>query len=101
MRRWRQHLNRAGAASAAGILTVTEDGSWKLEKGTLYDVTHLPCRAARYCGGSPANADLSDFPVTPGAEARIHSSLSAHLQLAISEFTARSHSSFTPHFTPP
>ena len=34
---------------------------------TLYDVTHLPCRAARYRGGSPANANRADFPVTPGA----------------------------------
>ena len=33
----------------------------------LYDVTHLPCRAARYTGGSPASARQSDFPVTPGA----------------------------------
>ena len=42
-------------------------GGWKLEEGTLYDVTHLPCRAARYRGGSPARATLSYFPVTPGA----------------------------------
>ena len=37
----------------------------------LYDITHLPCRAARYTpvteAGSPANAKLTDFPVTPGA----------------------------------
>lgn len=37
----------------------------------LYDVTHLPCRAARYTpktrDASPANARPSDFPVTPGA----------------------------------
>ena len=48
-------------------MTIDESGGWKLEKGTLYDVTHLPCRAARYRGGSPANANLKDFPVTPGA----------------------------------
>ena len=54
-------------------LTVGTDGSWELAEGTLYDVTHLPCRAARYtpaaaCDApSPTNARLSDFPVTPGA----------------------------------
>ena len=37
-------------------LTISADGSWSLEKGTLYDVTHLPCRAARYAGATPANA---------------------------------------------
>lgn len=45
---------------------------WSLENGKLYDVTHLPCRAARYRpnsgGGSPATAKQSDFPVTPGAK---------------------------------
>lgn len=46
---------------------------WKLEEGTLYDVTHLPCRAAKYSptsadsNASPADAKVSDFPVTPGA----------------------------------
>ena len=48
-------------------LTVKPDGSWKLEQGSLYDVTHLPCRAAKYSGGSPADADPRDFPVRPGA----------------------------------
>jgi hypothetical protein len=53
-------------------LTVFEDGRWELDQGTLYDVTHLPCRSARYTpneqgNGSPANARLSDFPVKPGA----------------------------------
>ena len=37
-------------------------------KGTLYDVTHLPCRSARYTpaeGGTctPAQANPKDFPV--------------------------------------
>ena len=47
---------------------------WELGKGVkLYDVTHLPCRSARYTtpdGGScsPAQALQSDFPVKPGAE---------------------------------
>jgi hypothetical protein len=52
---------------------------WELDKSaTLYDVTHLPCRTARYtplpgneAGNdsgvcSPASAKRSDFPVTPG-----------------------------------
>ena len=53
-----------------------EDGAhrWELENGaTLYDVTHLPCRSARYTPAtsgdpcSPAEADRTAFPVTPGA----------------------------------
>ena len=46
---------------------------WELEKGTLHDVTHLPCRSARYTpvagavACSPAKAMKGDFPVTPGA----------------------------------
>jgi hypothetical protein len=47
---------------------------WELDKGaTLYDVTHLKCRSARYtpaAGGnscSPAKASQNAFPVTPGA----------------------------------
>ena len=48
---------------------------WELGNGaTLYDVTHLPCRTARYtplAGNdttecSPASAKTGDFPVTPG-----------------------------------
>lgn len=53
-------------------LTIGKDGSWKLDEGKLYDVTHLPCRSARYtpnaANGSPYTAQQSDFPVTPGAE---------------------------------
>lgn len=53
-------------------LTISEDGSWKLDEGTLFDVTHLPCRSARYKPaaegvGSPKDASLADFPVKPGA----------------------------------
>jgi hypothetical protein len=33
---------------ATTVLTVFEDGAWELQKGILYDVTHLPCRSARY-----------------------------------------------------
>ena len=56
-----------GDREVTTVLTIEENGAWNLAKGTLYDVTHLPCRAARYKGGSPANARLEDFPVTPGA----------------------------------
>lgn len=54
-------------------LTIGENGHWSLDKGTLFDVTHLPCRSARYhpdnssTPGSPATAKRSDFPVFPGA----------------------------------
>jgi hypothetical protein len=46
---------------------------WELADGaTLQDVTHLPCRSARYTpigdgSCSPANAPRDEFPVTPGA----------------------------------
>lgn len=47
---------------------------WELDKGaTLYDVTHLGCRAARYTPAagahscSPDKASQNAFPVTPGA----------------------------------
>ncbi|KAL7435669.1 hypothetical protein ACHAXM_004764 [Skeletonema potamos] len=52
------------------VLTVRDDGTWELEKGSLYDVTHLPCRSAAYRGETcaPMNANLRDFPVKPGAE---------------------------------
>jgi len=60
-------------------LTINADGSWKLDGGgsdKLYDVTHLPCRSARYSplaqssndDGTPLKAKQSDFPVKPGAE---------------------------------
>ena len=54
------------------VLSVYDNGRWQLEKGTLYDVTHLPCRSARYTGqaGScqpTAAAKDRDFPVKPGA----------------------------------
>jgi hypothetical protein len=46
--------------------------SWELgNKATIYDVTHLKCRSARYTpvtGGScsPGKADQKGFPVAPG-----------------------------------
>lgn len=48
------------------------DSRWELDAGaTLYDVTHLACRSARYTPSldgscSPANAQQSAFPVAPG-----------------------------------
>jgi hypothetical protein len=51
------------------------DSSWELADGaTLYDVTHLGCRSARYTPAagatscSPANAPRDAFRVAPGAE---------------------------------
>ena len=48
---------------------------WELANGaSIYDVTHLRCRSARYTSASgagacsPAEAQIRDFPVTPGAE---------------------------------
>jgi hypothetical protein len=50
-------------------LTVNRDGSWSLDEGTLFDVTHLPCRSARYTpkpgeNGSPLTANPRNFPVS-------------------------------------
>lgn len=50
-------------------LTVKSDGSWSLDDGVLYDVTHLPCRSARYTpkegeNGSPLTANPRNFPVS-------------------------------------
>ncbi|HKP26959.1 MAG TPA: hypothetical protein VJV39_24025 [Dongiaceae bacterium] len=68
-----------GGRETTAVLTVHpkgDDGTqrWELDKGaTLYDVTHLRCRSARYtpaAGGgscSPAKAQMSAFPVAPGA----------------------------------
>ena len=56
--------------------TVEANGNWQLDEGTLYDVTHLPCRSERYTPpgggdakmiGSPLTANPKDFPVAPGA----------------------------------
>ncbi len=63
-----------GDREVTTVLTVRADNSWSLADGAkLHDVTHLPCRAARYVPvagpemGSPKNANLADFPVPPGA----------------------------------
>lgn len=68
-----------GARKVTAVLTIHPadshgDGRWELvdQGATLYDVTHLACRSARYApataGGScsPANAKQTAFPVTPG-----------------------------------
>jgi hypothetical protein len=62
-------------SAALTIHPMERDGSqrWELADGaTLYDVTHLRCRSARYTPGagacSPAQAQQSAFPVAPGAE---------------------------------
>lgn len=65
------------------ILSIQENGEWSLEEGNLYDVTHQPCRSARYTspaatggGGrstnakkscTPSRASAFQFPVRPGA----------------------------------
>ena len=62
--------------SVLTIHAVDKDGSqrWELDKGAkLYDVTHLPCRSARYrpaskgASCSPSKAKASDFRVPAGA----------------------------------
>lgn len=66
-----------GRRTATAILTIHpagEDGvqAWELgNRATIYDVTHLKCRSARYTpvdGGScsPGKADKGNFPVAPG-----------------------------------
>jgi hypothetical protein len=68
-----------GGRETTAVLTVHADGDdgtrhWQLDEGaTLYDVTHLRCRSARYTPAagqgscSPAKARMSAFPVAPGA----------------------------------
>jgi hypothetical protein len=69
-----------GDREVTTVLTVYPDDAngdrrWSLADGaTIYDVTHLGCRSARYTpgpGGSactPANAPQNAFRVAPGAE---------------------------------
>lgn len=68
-----------GDRDVTAVLTIHPKGDdgvqgWELsDNATLYDVTHLRCRAARYspaAGGkscSPDKAQQTEFPVTPGA----------------------------------
>ena len=37
-----------GARKVTTSLTLYDDGRWELGEGSLYDVTHLPCRSAKY-----------------------------------------------------
>lgn len=67
-----------GARKVTAVLTIHPADSrgnrrWELDQGaTLYDVTHLACRSARYTPAavsgscSPANAKQTAFPVAPG-----------------------------------
>ncbi len=68
-----------GGREMTAVLTVHPQGDdgvqhWELDGGaTLYDVTHLRCRSARYTPAagddacSPAKAPMNAFPVEPGA----------------------------------
>jgi hypothetical protein len=68
-----------GDRKVTTVLTIQpkdKDGSqrWELaDRATLYDVTHLGCRSARYTPAtannlcSPANVRTTGFPVNPGA----------------------------------
>lgn len=54
-------------------LNVAPNGAWSLEGGAkLYDVTHLPCRSARYvakeANASPLSGADRAFPVKPGGK---------------------------------
>ena len=67
-----------GGRDVIAVLTIhpadkNGDARWELDSGaTLYDVTHLACRSARYIPAqgegscSPANARTTAFPVAPG-----------------------------------
>ena len=59
-----------GDRKVTTVLTVHDDGRWELADGTLYDVTHLPCRTGVYTGASckPTDAMQPAFPVKPGAK---------------------------------
>ena len=69
-----------GDRETVTILTVhaeneVGDRRWELANGVnLFDVTHLPCRTARYTpvaevnSCSPAQALISNFPVIPGGK---------------------------------
>jgi hypothetical protein len=64
-----------GGREKMALLTVEANGKWSLDSGaTLYDVTHLGCRAARYrpetafSACTPANVPPEQFPIrSPGA----------------------------------
>ena len=68
-----------GGRAVTTVLTISDDDEeghrrWELADGaSLYDVTHLACRSARYTPAAgessctPKMAQQADFPVTPGA----------------------------------
>ena len=67
----------SGAREVTAVLTIHPKGpdgtqKWELDQGaSLYDVTHLRCRAARYTpesanSCSPAKAQVASLPVPPG-----------------------------------
>lgn len=66
-----------GGREKTAVLTIAPPeasgvSAWSLDAGaTLYDVTHLRCRAARYTSAAavctPADANPAHFPVAPGA----------------------------------
>jgi len=68
-----------GGGPIADLTVEPPDGeggaAWRLEGASLGEVTHGPCRAARYTPAaeakagacSPENARQSEFPVAPGA----------------------------------
>jgi hypothetical protein len=76
-----------GDREVTTVLTVFDNGQWELSNDkksgravTLYDVTHLPCRSARYTpalspdddGNAaasclPSQTNVKNFPVRPGA----------------------------------
>ena len=72
-------LNWRKGASRDVELSISTSGTWALDsppgfaRPTLHDVTHLPCRAAKYTQPSdgskclPEYANQANFPVTPGA----------------------------------
>jgi hypothetical protein len=60
-----------GGRDVTSVLTITTDGTWTLADGaTLYDVTHLGCRAAVYTAAkgqscTPVKTNLNVFPMRP------------------------------------
>ena len=60
-----------GGRDVTSVLTITTDGTWSLADGaTLYDVTHLGCRAALYTTAkgqscTPDKTNLNVFPMRP------------------------------------
>jgi len=66
------HYFVTGGREKYAILTVEDNGNWSLDNNaTLYDVTHLRCRAANYtpqtedAACTPASAPREKFPILP------------------------------------